>query len=97
MVTYVFGAGASLHAGDPLTAHLGNDLQRWARQNNFVWRGHIDELHELYDGLADLEKILTELNERPADSRAATLTQTHCGSIIGALRVAIQEFFNQVR
>ena len=62
-----------------------------------MWRGFIDELHELYGGLTDLENILTELYERPAGSRAATLSQTHCASIIGALKVAIPEFFHTVR
>jgi hypothetical protein len=97
MVTYVLGAGASLHAGYPLTASLGDHLHRWSLRNDFMWCGLVDELHELYDVLMDLEKILTELYERPAGSRAATLNETHCGSIIGALRVAIPEFFNWVR
>jgi hypothetical protein len=40
MVAFVFGAGASLHAGYPLTAQLGNDLHDWARQNDaFMWSG----------------------------------------------------------
>lgn len=60
-------------------------------------RGFIDEVDELYGGLGDMEKILTELHDRPKGSRAATLTQTHCGSIIGALQVAVPEFFNWVR
>jgi hypothetical protein len=34
MVAFVFGAGASLHAGYSLTAQLGNDLHDWARQND---------------------------------------------------------------
>ena len=46
MVAFVVGAGASLHAGYPLTAHLGNHLHDWARQNDaFMWHGifEIDE------------------------------------------------------
>jgi hypothetical protein len=97
MVTYVLGAGASLHAGYPLAADLGNDLHLWARQNDFVWRGFIEELHEQYGGLADLEPILTDLHERPAGSRAAALSRMHCGSILGGIRVAIPEFFNTLR
>ncbi len=93
MVTYVLGAGASLHAGYPLTTELGDRLHAWAQQTGFTWGGLIDELNELYGGLTDLEKILTELNDRPEGSRAATLSQTHCGSIIGALNVAIPELF----
>lgn len=97
MVTYVFGAGASRHAGYPLTAELGNRIHGWARQSDFMWGGCIDELHELYGGLKDLEQILTELHERPVGSRAATLSHTHCGSIIGALKVTIPEYFHSLR
>jgi hypothetical protein len=93
VVTYVLGAGASCHAGYPLTSELGDRLHAWARQTGFTWGGLIDELNELYGGLTDLEKILTELNHRPEGSRAVTLSQTHCGSIIGALNVAIPELF----
>ena len=66
MVTFVFGAGASVHAGYPLTASLGDHLLDWARKNDaFMWRGHLEELFAQYGGLADLERILTELYERP--------------------------------
>jgi hypothetical protein len=72
MVAFVLGAGALLHAGYPLTAHLGNQIHDWARQNDaFTWRGYLEELFEQYGGLSDLERILTELHERPAGSRAA--------------------------
>jgi hypothetical protein len=98
VVTYVFGAGASLHAGYPLTADLGNHLHNWARQNDaFMWRGYLEDLLEQYGGLADLERILTELHERPAGSRAASFSKMHCGNTIGGLKVAIPEFFNSVR
>lgn len=98
MVAFVFGAGASLHAGYPLTAHLGNNLYDWARQNDaFMWRGYLEELFERYGGLADLERILTELHERPAGSRAAASSKMQCGNTIGGLKVAIPEFFHGVR
>ncbi len=29
MVTYVLGAGASVHAGYPLASNLGNELRKW--------------------------------------------------------------------
>ena len=98
MVAFVFGAGASLHAGYPLTAQLGNDLHDWARQNDaFMWSGYLEELFERYGGLEDLERILTELYERPAGSPAAAFTKMHCGNTIGGLKVAIPEFFHSVR
>ncbi len=98
MIAFVLGAGASLHAGYPLTAHLGNYLHDWARQNDaFMWRGYLEELFEQYGGLADLERILTELHERPAGSPAAASSKMHCGNTIGGLKVAIPEFFHSVR
>lgn len=98
MVAFVFGAGASLHAGYPLTAQLGNDLYDWARQNDaFMWSGYLEELFERYGGLEDLERILTELYERPAGSPAAAFSKMHCGNTIGGLKVAIPELFHSVR
>ena len=97
MTTFVLGAGASLHAGYPLTAQLGNRLHDWARLNDFMWRGYIEELHEQYGGLADLELILSQLHERPPGSPVAAFSQMHCGNAIGGLRVAIPEYFRSLR
>ena len=99
MVTYVLGAGASCHRGYPLTAELGNRLHEWVRQNwtdNIPWKGYIEALHTHYGGLANLESVLTELYERQPGSRAAALGETCCGQTIGALKVAIPEFFNSI-
>jgi len=62
-----------------------------------VWRGYLEELFEQYGGLADLERILTELHERPVGSRAAAFSKMHCGNTIGGLKVAVPEFFYSVR
>ena len=97
MTTYVLGAGASVHAGYPLTTQLGDRLLRWAQQGDFTKRGFIEDLQDLYGGLADLEQIVTELHERPAGSEAAKLTQMQCGNTIGALEIGIPEFFHAVR
>ncbi len=96
MVTYVLGAGASQHAGYPLAADLGNRLYDWVRENEFGWRGFIEALHEQYGGLTGFEQVLTELHERPSGSRAAALSKMSCGNTLGALRVAIPEFFHSV-
>lgn len=96
MKTYVLGAGASYHAGYPLAGELGKKLYDWISCNipegNF-WRGCIEELHGHYGGLEDLESILTELDERPPGSRAATLN----GNIRASVNVCIPEFFNSLR
>ncbi len=100
MVTYVLGAGASHHAGYPLTTNLGNCLTEWVCQNwtdDFFWKNYIVTLHESYGGLANLEVALTELYEKPAGSRAESLGKFFCGHAIGALGVAIPEFFNSLR
>lgn len=97
MVTYVLGAGASLHAGYPLTVDLGNSLHAWVCQNDFTSRGYIEELHEQNGGLADLERILTDLHERPVGSWAAAVGRTYCGSTLGGVRVAIPEYFYRLR
>jgi hypothetical protein len=74
MNTYVLGAGASRHAGYPLTGELGQGLLDWVRQNwaNSILRlrvGNIQTLYETYNGLEDLERVLTEVFERPAGLR----------------------------
>jgi hypothetical protein len=102
MVTYVLGAGASYHAGYPVTSELGERLHEWVCQNwtdgiPRIRRGDIEMLREHYGALTDLERVLTELDERPAGSRAAALSKMCCGNTLGRLRVAIPEFFNSLR
>jgi hypothetical protein len=100
MVTYVLGAGASFHKGYPLTVELGNRLHEWVRQNwsdENMEKSYIEALYTQYDGLTDLESVLTELSERPCNSRAAALTKWFCGQTLGAFRIAIPEFFNSIR
>jgi hypothetical protein len=97
MVTYILGAGASKHAGYPLTSELGRSLRDWAIANESLWSGYIQEAFELYEGLENLEKALTDLHERPEGSPAAKLSKMHCGNMIGAFRVAIPELFHRLR
>jgi hypothetical protein len=100
MNTYVLGAGASHHAGYPLADALGNELYDWVHKNwpeGASWRGYIEELHRLYGGLADLEGTLTELDDCPSGSRAATLTKDHRANMGGAVRFCISEFFDSIR
>lgn len=100
MVTYVLGAGASCHAGYPLAGELGNALRDWIHREksaNHKFRVHIDQLHELYGGLGDIEDILTALNQCLPGSRAATLQGPIRGNIRGDFRLSIREFFNALR
>lgn len=97
MVTYILGAGASRHAGYPLTCELGGLLRDWAVRTESSWSGFIQEAFELYGGLENLEEVLTDLYERPEGSRAAKLSKMHCGNMIGAFNVAIPELFYDLR
>lgn len=59
MVTYVLGAGASLHAGYPLAAELGESLREWVHRKKSESddsRVYIDKLTELYGGLTNIEE-----------------------------------------
>jgi hypothetical protein len=96
MVTYILGAGASRHAGYPLTCGLGGSLRDWAIGTDSPWGGFIQEAFELYGGLENLESVLTDLHERPDGSPAAKLSRMHCGNMIGAFSVAIPELFHHL-
>lgn len=96
MTTYILGAGASRHAGYPLTYELGLLLREWAIRTNSTWSGFIQEAFELYGGLENLERVLTDLYERPEGSPASKLSRMHCGNMIGAFNVAIPELFNEL-
>jgi hypothetical protein len=97
MVTYILGAGASRHAGYPLTCELGGFLRDWAVRTESPWSGFIRDAFELYGGLENLEEVLTDLHERPEGSHAAKLSKMHCGNMIAAFNVAIPELFHDLR
>jgi hypothetical protein len=94
VITYILGAGASRHAGYPLTCELGRSLRDWAVGTESSWGAFIQGAFELYGDLEDLEKVLTDLHERPDGSPAGKLSKMHCGNMIGAFNVAIPELFH---
>ena len=100
MVTYVLGAGASLHAGYPLACNLGEALREWIYRTKPVnddSRIYIDLLIKLYGGLGNLEEILTDLDECLPGSRAATLPTHIQPYLLPNFRESIREFFNDLR
>jgi len=100
MITYVFGAGASRHAGYPLAGELGNRLHAWIRRNGpvaGVYGGNIEKLHELSGGLGDIEPILTDLEECTPGSPAAELQPRDRASCLKEFYILIPEFFNDLR
>lgn len=100
MTTYVLGAGASLDAGYPLASQLGRALFDWIKNKkpeHDFYRGCVELAHEIYGGLGDLEHVLTDLDERPPASPAATLSASQCINIRQALLISIPEFFKDLR
>jgi hypothetical protein len=99
MTTYVLGAGASVHAGYPLAADLGNKLRAWTSRNRpegyDYWTG-IDELHALYGGLGNIEEILTDLDDPPSGSRASGLDPSVRERLLRNFLVALREFFDHL-
>jgi hypothetical protein len=101
MTTFVLGAGASLHAGYPLAAGLGNRLTDWLAENpnevNELYGSNLRSLRELYGDLNDLEQILTEIQECPPDSIASTMDDIGRRYAIRNMRLMIPEYFRSLR
>ena len=100
MTVYVFGAGASHHAGYPLAGELWNQLSAWVRGGGpecDPYRDGIAELNQLYGDLANFEEILTELDDCPPGSHAAALNKTYLGLLRSNVRNCLPEYFNTIR
>jgi hypothetical protein len=101
LVTYILGAGASVHAGYPLTDGLGKMLVSWIANNptnvNQLYGSSLLDLNRLYGDLGDLERVLTELDEGTPGSRASTMTQTARNKTRQDMRVMISELFRALR
>jgi hypothetical protein len=73
-------------------------LYAWVKANvpsNDFWRGCIEELHEAYGGLGDIESILTDLDECLENSPAEKLGSR--GNVRGAVRFFIPVMFKGLR
>lgn len=67
MRTFVFGAGASFHAGYPLSNDLWRAMEDWARNNfsnNHLFRDVVEALNERFDTSKSFELVLTDLDMR---------------------------------
>jgi hypothetical protein len=67
MRTFIFGAGASVHAGYPLAAELWRVMERWARAtfpegHNF--RDAVDTMNAEFDLSKSFELVLMDLDNR---------------------------------
>jgi hypothetical protein len=101
MTTYVLGAGASHHAGYPLANRLGDALVRWLVEHcspvNDMYGANIKALHELYGGLDDMDRIMTELDDCPPGSRAEAMDAVDRREAKKNIRIMIPEFFRALQ
>jgi len=95
MRTFIFGAGASVHAGYPLARDLGKVLVPWAgsyRQPGSEW---IDpaEFSKLFPCLDDFEEIISEL-ESPTRPEITKLTLGKRSLLLAGVRNVICAYFD---
>lgn len=89
MTTFVFGAGASAHAGYPLTKDLGPKLLGWIRGNpgpaNYIYWPDPGSL-EAIGPIDDIEGFITKLEacEKP-------------GALLAGLREALCHYFDSLK
>ena len=98
MNTYVLGAGASLHAGYPLARDLGNDLLDWLRLGKLQHTltdhcGNIQQVHDLYGTLDNLERILTDLRDPDPTSPATAIGPAVRSCLLDSFLISIPEYF----
>jgi hypothetical protein len=89
MRVFVLGAGASTHAGYPLTKDLGSELIQWANRNPPNWKWTFwpdDEGVREFGPLGDIEEAIARLEqlENP-------------GKFLAGLREALCKYFDSIR
>ncbi|MHB8526265.1 MAG: SIR2 family protein [Candidatus Acidiferrales bacterium] len=75
MRTFIFGAGASVHAGYPLATDLWQFMERWARTTfpaGNYFRDAVDTMNAKFDVSKSFELVLTDLDGRIESSLRAT-------------------------
>lgn len=98
MRVFVLGAGASLHAGYPLAAAMGNCLAAWidTLPPEHQYRSCLEQIAELYGGLENFESILADLMTAAPGSRAASLGVTR-PYLLSDLKEALRDHFDFIR
>ena len=98
MRVFVLGAGASLHAGYPLAAQIGNCLAAWinALPLEHQYRSCLEQIAKLYGGLENFESILADLMTAAPGSRAASLGVAR-PYLLGDLKEALRDYFDSTR
>ena len=98
MRVFVFGAGASHHAGYPLAAEMGKSLATWIMTltSDHQYRDHLNQIVNIYGPLDDFESILADLMTCAPGSRAASLGLTRA-NLLNDLTEAIHDHFDAIR
>lgn len=98
MRVFVLGAGASLHAGYPLAAQMGNCLAAWINTLPLEhrYRSRLEQVSELYGGLEDFERILADLMTTTPGSRASNLG-VKPPYLLSGLKEALRDYFDSIR
>ena len=93
--TYVLGAGASKHAGYPLSSQLWQNLVLWADHKRPESRRVLETVLALAGPVNDLEGTLTEMDV--GSGVFGTLSEDQREGLITGIRSAIVAYFAQIR
>lgn len=99
MNTYVLGAGASRHAGYPLTRELFPRLAEWVKGTKFAvsdYEWAVDKIVELHGSQADFETVLAELDAPQPRAAAIRLEPSELPYVRSSLKSAVREFFDRL-
>jgi hypothetical protein len=97
MRTFVFGAGASVHAGYPLASELWRAMERWARAafpEGHYFRIAVDTMNAEFDLTKSFELVLTDLDKRIEaflKEEPRTRESISQKAILGQLRFAVTD------
>ena len=98
MTTYVLGAGASAHAGYPVTSQLWPGLVNWANSSpSTSWESQraIQKIIALNGPVHDLESVLTDLHR--GQGAFSALDEEKREQAKGGVRKGITGYFRSIR
>jgi len=95
MTTYVLGAGASSHAGYPLTAQLWPRLAAWIAKAGDDLKRLVESIVSLHGPVHDVELLLTDIDN--GEGVFAAIGEESRERIVGDFRRAIVAYFKYVR
>jgi hypothetical protein len=99
MRIYVFGAGASIHAGYPLGSNLWVSLEAWAKDSILpgdYCHGAVEQMRSTFDVEKPFELVLTDLDNRVANPKDR-FERALLATLRGQMQYAICRFFDSIR